>query len=96
MKMSEDEIRQYTETYQKKLQARLAQKRRQLKEQQGYANNPDGMQSPVSKIKRRQWYSAFEYHTLVGVDLRKDEEAKKIADKQIQNFEEKYQIGKYD
>lgn len=52
--------------------------------------NPDGIYSKISFIKRGQWHDAFESHTLVGVDLSKDAEARAVAEKEAAHFEEKY------
>ena len=57
--------------------------------------NPNAIYNPVSKISRGQWFRAFQYHTLVGVKLSEDEEARKIAEEEIRIFEEKYHISQY-
>ena len=70
--MTPEERSKYTQVFEEKLRKRLIQKRRERDVQRGNNNNPDGIFSAVSKITRGQWFRAFEYHTLVGVNLAQD------------------------
>ena len=81
MEMTDEERDYYNWSYNRRLSERVTKKKKELSQKVEYKTNPDGFVQQVKRVTRRQMYEAFEYLTMIGVDVSTNPEMKALADR---------------